>query len=401
MSTVIRDAIIRLKLEQQKTRLEAPDSGPAKRAHEESAKAAKEVVKAQTEVAAATKETQRVTAVSTQSMLVNFREGGEGALRMARGLAFLSASGSEDLRKLAQTVAMAQGAFDLFAGAFKLFSNIGGPGGVAVVALGAMFVAVNRYTRGLEEAAAEVRKLAEEERKAGENRKRIAEEMTRIAAESRAGAADDALTPGERSKRLGIELTEINMRRQQAEVELRGLEGARKQFQADRDELRKRAEQFPETTIGALLQGVLLQGFTKPGAAGAAVGERKRLEQEATDAEQRNKDLRTNQQAILEQDIADQRRRRQIEQERYEEEFNRRFGAAQTQAALSSATLFGSAVAQLDTTTFRAAQAPAIQGIGELIRETQAAFDEIRNAIRDERQKLVQLRNELNAGHSD
>lgn len=155
MSTVIRDAVIRLRYEQGKL-----ESTPAVRAHQEHQKAAKETAKAEKEVAVAVKETVAVSSQSSQRMVANFREAGEGALRFARGLAFLSASGSEDLKKLVQTVAIAQGAFDVFAGGFKVFTNLavtfGNPVALAVTgvttAIGAGAAAWIRWRNEAEEA---------------------------------------------------------------------------------------------------------------------------------------------------------------------------------------------------------------------------------------------------------
>jgi hypothetical protein len=145
-------------------------------------KAADERRKAIDEAARAQEEAVRQQAAATQQMLAHFREGGEGALRMARGIAFLSASGSEDLKKLVQTVAVAQGAFDVFAGGFKMFSNISaafGPVGVAVAglttALGLGAAAWNKYARETEEAT----KRLEENRK--KNAELLAQERDRQA----------------------------------------------------------------------------------------------------------------------------------------------------------------------------------------------------------------------------
>src|SRR5688572_4553486 len=113
MSTIIRDAVIRLKLEQQKTKLETPEIKAVKEyglAHKE----AGEIIQR------SYKEAERATVTANHQMVSSFREGGEGALRMARGIAFLSAGGSEDMKKLVQQVALAQGAFDVFAGSAKM-----------------------------------------------------------------------------------------------------------------------------------------------------------------------------------------------------------------------------------------------------------------------------------------
>src|SRR5688572_4593945 len=120
---IIRDAIIRLKLELAKSKLEAPEIEKVTRAYDSEQKSARESTKAVRESTAAKREHAQVSRESAESssramsdlrrnvtggnyeMVASFREGGEGALRMARGIAFLSASGSDDLRRLVQTVA--------------------------------------------------------------------------------------------------------------------------------------------------------------------------------------------------------------------------------------------------------------------------------------------------------
>jgi hypothetical protein len=387
-------------LEQQKAKLEAPDIGPAVRAHEAEAKAAREAAKAKIESDRATKEFTRTSSQSSQLVLSHFREGGEGALRMARGIAFLSASGSEDLRKLVQTVAVAQGAFDVFAGAFKLFANVGTPIGVAVTALGTAVVAFNRYEESLKRAAAASRRLQEQERKAAEDRKRISEEMVKIARESMRGFTEDALTEPERRRRMGIELGDINLRRQNTGIELRNIAIARRQEQREAAEARAAAEEAERIGAGRYRVGEYASARESARAREALPG----LQREAAEARRRDADLRTRQIALLEQDVADLNRRREIVRERYENEFNRRFGEGQGQAAiLSGLTVPFSPFVGLGTQAgmsgIQAGMQPALQGIAQLIQETQAAFDQMREIIRTNNNQLVKLRSELEQGN--
>lgn len=217
MSQVIRDAVIRLKWEQSKAKLEAPDYAPAKRAAEEVKKATVEASAAAKEssrsantwaaglrtvsaeykqaqagqqawaaglakikgeqagAAGATVEATRATVEHTRvtqefgfKSVIHFREAGEGALRMTRGLALLSASGSESLQKLVRQVAIAQGALDIFAGGFKLvtFASKFGQVGLAIAgvtaALSAGVLAWQNYLNKADEAAEKFREATKD-----------------------------------------------------------------------------------------------------------------------------------------------------------------------------------------------------------------------------------------------
>lgn len=179
MSQVIRDVILRLRLEQTKSKLEAPNAADIEKSWKAGYRAAKEVEQAAKDATKATKEydrvnkeagdsaqrshrdTERVVTDSGYRMGVSFREGGEGALRMARGIAFLSASGGDSLQALVRHVAVAQGAFDIFAGGFKMVTNLsrafGGPAALAVTAVTSAItlgvLAWQRWKHAAEEAA--------------------------------------------------------------------------------------------------------------------------------------------------------------------------------------------------------------------------------------------------------
>jgi hypothetical protein len=142
----------------------------------EQQKAAKEAAAAMQEYAGGAQahwsSTAQVAETSSRRMVNSFREGGEGALRFARGLAFLSASGSEDIQKLARTVSVAQGAFDVFAGGTKMVMNMTaalGPWGAAIAAgtavLAAGALAISHYNNKQKEAAEYARKWADEQKK--------------------------------------------------------------------------------------------------------------------------------------------------------------------------------------------------------------------------------------------
>jgi hypothetical protein len=154
MADVIRRAIIEVETRQKKSRLDATPASEVGR-----------VFKAET--AAATKASEAVNKLTT-----SYREAGEGALRAARGLALLSASGSEDLRKLVQTVALAQGAFDVLAGGMKAFTHISrvfGPVGTAIsgvtAAIGLATLAWQKFEADAEAARKKLEEVREASRK--------------------------------------------------------------------------------------------------------------------------------------------------------------------------------------------------------------------------------------------
>jgi len=182
--TAIRDAVIRIRTEQVKAKLEAPDVGPAERAFKAEAKAAKEDSKAIEETNTArtaavdssrkfASETRRNLAESgaastefSRASVNAFRASGEGLLRFTRGVAFMSASSERDMQRMIQTVSAAQGAFDIFAGGAKTVTTLGtafGPVGVAVGSVTALVAAGaivwNRYENAGKEAA-EARNLS-------------------------------------------------------------------------------------------------------------------------------------------------------------------------------------------------------------------------------------------------
>lgn len=134
MSEVIRDVIIRIGLQQKEAKLKAPDVSDAVRAEQRAQSEAKATAKAQEDARKAAEKSAREAAkaqekarrdleqfsqaAQTENLKVadSFKRAGEGAFILARGVAFLSSSSDDDLRKMLATVAKVQGAFDLFKG---------------------------------------------------------------------------------------------------------------------------------------------------------------------------------------------------------------------------------------------------------------------------------------------
>jgi hypothetical protein len=189
--TVIRKAIIDIETRQKKATLNAPDAAPAVRAYEAESKAAGAAAKSTQAATVATEQhstsirrhsqtaqlasvrTEQAITRSNASIVRSLTQAGSGAFQFARGLAFLSASGEEDMRKLVQTISLAQGAFDVFRGGAKTLSALSaafGPLGIAAGAftltLGAGFLAWQKWKQGAEQAAKTAREELAKARKA-------------------------------------------------------------------------------------------------------------------------------------------------------------------------------------------------------------------------------------------
>jgi hypothetical protein len=193
MADVIRRAIIEIETRQKRSRLDAPGVGEAGRAFKAEEAAATKAAAAVEKVDAASRRHADTVRVSSLTAVRGFHEMGEGALRAARGMALLSAGGSDDLKKLIQTVALAQGAFDVFAGSFKAITHAGrafGPVGAAITgithALGLGVAAWVRWEGASREAARAAADAREELRKYEVEQIRIANRQA--AEEQRSGA---------------------------------------------------------------------------------------------------------------------------------------------------------------------------------------------------------------------
>ena len=148
-----RDAIIRLRIEQRKARLEAPDVGPAERALKKVEAAAEATTKAVERTSRTVEQHSAVVVDSSAKNVRAFRESTEGALRFARGISFLAISAGADLTGLIRTIALVQGSMDVLASGRGLLAfaklNPAIAAVTAVVAVGA--TELFRYNRALKE----------------------------------------------------------------------------------------------------------------------------------------------------------------------------------------------------------------------------------------------------------
>lgn len=385
MADVIRDAVIRIRTEQTKSKLEAPEVAQAVRANQEVAASAKESAKAQQESSKATQESSeslrkhaevahvesakasQAVGRSSLRMVRSFNEAGEGAFRFGRGLALLSASGSEDMRKLAQSVALAQGAFDVFAGGAKVLTNLStafGPVGIAVgattLALGAGYLAWKKWQSGAEEATkAAIEKLEEAHKKQVEFTKATIRDQQQRTDRQR-GDVDFDLDFGRGRTALATSDAERRARLQQEEQRIRAGEQHRA-FE------RKQAESRFRGGITGLSDEELLkeQAANRPG---AVLGVARQAEKEA--------DLRE--------------RLLQIEQERYE--IAQRELEERRRQALSGSKLFGGFGQDAINRSFDQ------QGV-QLAKQVQGVFDPLFEALEQERRRAKQFRDAVNQAH--
>ena len=212
MSEVIRDAIIRLKLETQKAKLEAPDVSSINRGYESQAKAAKEVQKVVVENQRVIKESTEHHKVFGLEAFKSFKHATEGTIQFARGIALMTASGEEDTRKLLESFAKIEAGVSLARGAINLskFAAGFGPVGVEVAALAAVVgvgtVAWNRYAASAAKAAEELKKIKEANRAAREAETRMQDELERSSAQGKADLTDAIRDPDARRRAQAGEL---------------------------------------------------------------------------------------------------------------------------------------------------------------------------------------------------
>lgn len=231
MSEIIRDAIIRLKLETQRSRVEMPEVDKISRAYEDQRIKSEQVRVSVEQTQRSVQESTKVHQEFGQEAVKSFRHGLEGTIQFARGVALMTASGEEDTRKLLESFAKIEAATALIKGAVNLAKFAGGfgPVGVAVAgvaaAVGTGITIWNRYANSVAEAA----KAQEEARKtAADLEMQLADNWSRQNARqasdsrSRLGAfglrSQFALT--DRDKLTGLAEEESELTRLQKENEL-------------------------------------------------------------------------------------------------------------------------------------------------------------------------------------
>lgn len=164
MSEVIRDAIIRLRLEQSKSKLESPDIANLKRSYEDQAKGAKRVQEQVKENVRVMREATHTNMEFGARSAKSFAQAGSSVLQFSRGLALMAASGSKDTQKLLENLVKIEAGVALLkggAGLLKFVGNLTPVGRAIAVVTGlvtAGVVAWNKWTN----AANEARKAASE-----------------------------------------------------------------------------------------------------------------------------------------------------------------------------------------------------------------------------------------------
>ncbi|MEX2169512.1 MAG: hypothetical protein WD851_09375 [Pirellulales bacterium] len=248
MATMIRDAVIRIGLQQIDAQLKAPDITPITAAQDEirkqvegltaahselQQKQQEQVKAAQQALQAQSAEQEKHTATVTEANLrafESFKKVGEGAFTAARGIALLSSNSDEDLQKMIRSIAAVQGAFDVFKGttdvvqggiqAYKEFPEAiqavttaqialnvamkANPVGIAVgavtAAIGLSVLAWSQWGDAAEAASAKAQKAAEAESKAIDRNVGLLRDQLSIASQIERAKPGDATA--ERAKAL-------------------------------------------------------------------------------------------------------------------------------------------------------------------------------------------------------
>ena len=143
MGEVIRNVIVRYKLEAIDSQVKVPNVKPGikaiatvdKKIEESTKSKIQNEMKVEAQVEKTTKSVVRQAksvkdfSLKAKSQMISagegFRSAAEGAFTMARGIAFLTASSDEDLQKMIRTIVKIQGAFDLFKGASQVITGVG------------------------------------------------------------------------------------------------------------------------------------------------------------------------------------------------------------------------------------------------------------------------------------
>jgi hypothetical protein len=251
--TVIRKAIIEIETRTKRTKIEAPDVSASQQAFDAEAKAADKATESVGKATKATEEhsdslrrfaadvrppldeyNRKIDEFNFRSAFA-FREAGEGALRFARGVAFMSVSSQDDLKELTQTIALAAGAFDLFSGGIKVAANLTaalGPVGLAIAGVTAAVsigvIAWRRYTDGVGEAILRAEAMPAAFDKALTNvRERLEQERQRRDSDRDVAsvALGSGLTPQEGLRRVESELVRVRAERQRAEQDIDSIKG--------------------------------------------------------------------------------------------------------------------------------------------------------------------------------
>lgn len=110
---VIRDVVLRLHLKQVQSTITPPDIGPAKKAAEEYASTAK---KSADDASKASSAAANSIVEANLRAIDSYRLMAEGAIKLARGIAFLGIAEDENFKKALQMVAIAQGTLDIYRG---------------------------------------------------------------------------------------------------------------------------------------------------------------------------------------------------------------------------------------------------------------------------------------------
>lgn len=160
MSVVIRDALIRLRIELEKSKLDSPEASGVKKAFDEQAKAARETAKVTRDASAANRayaesakeyiggtsihwsSAESAVRKSNQQILSHMTEGLEGITRFTRGVALMGVNTEQEMHALLQRLIKLQAGFDIVAGGAKYIKGLGLAFGSTGMAVGGVTLAL-------------------------------------------------------------------------------------------------------------------------------------------------------------------------------------------------------------------------------------------------------------------
>lgn len=247
---------------------------------------------------------------------------GEGALRFARGLAFLSASGSESLNKLVQNVAIAQGALDVFKGGEKTLRSLQvafGPLAGAAAAFGGVLTAGvlvwQAYREETRKAEAELKALNQVFENRINAQRRLNEATTSIRARGQTDLVDSEIVPERREAARDEQLAQITARRVETEKHLEDISKKRIAAEVGASNAERELRHLPSN----LLQARFAFGITADQDPQSYVRRHEFLTEQLPVLESQKRELLTQEIALKSQLRDDAARERDIARERQRE----------------------------------------------------------------------------------
>ncbi len=219
MSDVIRDALIRIRYEVQKSKLEGPELSQTVKAHEKVAEAADKVAKTQLAIGSATERAAAAHEDFGRRSFTAFAHAGHGVLQLGRGLALLSASSEQDTQKILESLLKIEAGVSIAKGGANLikFASEFGVLGIAVAGAGAAVAAGatiwSHFHDEVERSEAALKKVAEAHKVASEAERQLMHEREQNQIRGRASQSDAEADPVKRRAAQAEELAKLRAER--------------------------------------------------------------------------------------------------------------------------------------------------------------------------------------------